>query len=104
MAGVLSGTMGNGVQIYDSRLSGDNAKAIRSLKNKRDVRSSVNSMAWSPSGHLLACGCESGLTYLWDVRHHTKQMNVLTSQQKNPVQVKPTTIKNRTPVVVSIFA
>ena len=83
--------MGNGVQIYDNRQSGENAKAIWSLKNKRDVRSSVNSLAWSPSGHLLACGCESGLTYLWDVRHHTKQMNVLTSQQGNPVQVKPAT-------------
>ena len=91
MAGVLSGTMGNGVQIYDNRQSGENAKAIWSLKNKRDVRSSVNSLAWSPSGHLLACGCESGLIYLWDVRHHTKQMSVITSQEKNPVQVKAAT-------------
>ena len=85
---LFSGTMGNGVQIYDTRQSGDKAKPIWSLKTNRDVRASVNSMAWSPNGNLLACGCESGLTYLWDVRHQIKEMAVLNSQEKNPVQVR----------------
>ena len=78
----ISGTAGNnGVRIYDVRQR--SAAAILSLKS----RSTVNCLSWSPNGHLLAAGCQSGVTYLWDVRQPTKEMALLKTQEKNPVQV-----------------
>ena len=57
---------------------------IISLKSRSTT---VNSLSWSPSGNLLAGGCESGMTYLWDVRHPNKELITLKQQEKNSVQV-----------------
>lgn len=76
---------GNGVKIYDLRQTGTGRQEpIVSLKSRS---TGVNSLSWSPHGHLLAGGCESGMTYLWDVRHPGKEMVTLRQQEKNPVQV-----------------
>ena len=79
-----SGTVGNGVRIYDLRQNSGSVEPILALKS----RTSVNSLSWSPNGHLLAGGCESGVTYLWDIRRSTKEIMLLRTQEKNPVQVK----------------
>lgn len=75
--------MGNGVRIYDVRQPSGSVEPILALKS----RSSVNSLSWSPNGHFLATGCQSGMTYLWDVRHPAKEMTTFKTQEKNPVQV-----------------
>ena len=80
------------MRIYDLRKPGGSAEPILGLKS----RSGVNSLSWSPNGHLLAGGCQSGLTYLWDIRHPTKEMKVLRTQEKNPVQVRPSFVKSFT--------
>ncbi|KAI9561228.1 hypothetical protein GHT06_012184 [Daphnia sinensis] len=74
----------HGVRIYDLRQTGrESTEPILSLKS----RSSVNCLSWSTNGHLLAGGCESGFTYLWDVRHPSKEMMIFKTQDQNPVQV-----------------
>lgn len=79
-----SGTVGHGVRIYDLRQTGgESTEPILSLKS----RSSVNCLSWSTNGHLLAGGCESGFTGLWDIRHPSKEMMIFKTQEQNPVQV-----------------
>lgn len=75
------------MRIYDLRKNGGSAEPILALKS----RTGVNSLSWSPSGHLLAAGCESGLTYLFDVRRPNKEMALLKTQERNPVQVQSIT-------------
>lgn len=88
-ASFRSGTVSNGVRIYDLRKpGGSTAQPILALR----ARSSVNSVAWSPNGHLLAGGCESGIVYLWDIRRPTKEWSTLKDQEKNPVQVSCLTV------------
>lgn len=79
----FSGTVGNGVRIYDVRRSSGSIEPILSMKS----RTGVNSLSWSPNGHLLAGGCESGAVHLWDIRHPNKALARFTAQDKNPVQV-----------------
>ena len=50
-------------------------------------RSSVNCLSWSPNGNILACGTESGLVNLWDVRHPKTEIVVLKYHEKSPVTV-----------------
>lgn len=71
------------MRIYDVRQTGGSIEPILALKS----RTSVNSLSWSQNGHLLAGGCESGVTYLWDIRHPNKEMMLFKTQEKNPVQV-----------------
>ena len=82
------GTEGHGVSIYDVRLNGaERIQPIWRLRTKKDPRMSVNSLSWSPNGHTLACGSQSGLIHLWDIRQPAKEMRVHDAQKGNPVQV-----------------
>jgi WD40 repeat protein len=82
------GTEGHGVSIYDVRLNGaERIQPIWRLRTKKDPRMSVNSLSWSPNGHTLACGSQSGLIHLWDIRQPAKEMRIHDAQKGNPVQV-----------------
>ena len=76
-----------GVKIYDLRQIGGTQQLQEPMISLKSRSSTVNSVSWSPNGHLLAGGCENGMTYLWDVRHPAKEMITLKQQQNNSVQV-----------------
>ena len=79
-----SGTVANGVGIYDVCQSGGAKITPISLMKSR---SCVNSLSWSSNGYHLASGCESGVVHLWDVRQPKRKVASKKSHEKNPVQV-----------------
>ncbi|EFX63742.1 hypothetical protein DAPPUDRAFT_118892 [Daphnia pulex] len=69
-----------GVGVYDLRQTGGSTEPILSLHQNL----AAFSLSWSTNGHLLAVGGESA-TYLWDVRHPSKAMNIFrNSEDENP--------------------
>lgn len=81
------GTERHGVGVYDVRRAAAVDRPVWRLLTDRHRRVSVNSLSWSANGHTLACGTQSGLVHLWDVRQPAKEMQVHANQQGSPIQV-----------------